>query len=135
MNHADMMDAWLPRRWASYQRLIGLYNWAFLYGVTEKDPSRRVQQDILYALGLGNYGFIDFDFSALFISILKDTPTDNAREQVQEHVLREVVQAIDQKRAITGLKLEGLICQQVEIATRTQKVIELRQSELEQVRI
>jgi hypothetical protein len=104
----------LPGR---YERPTGLYPWSFLNWVVEHfGTDRRVQQDILVALGLKDYGFIDCDLSDLFLSIPADTPVEIAREQVRKELLEEIIRAVDRERTTTGLKLEDLSSQHGEIA-------------------
>jgi len=112
------------------------YPWSFLHQVVEQfGEDRRVQQDLLCALKLNNYGFIDCDLSKLFRDLPEDTPIDKARTRVQERVLEEILRAADQKRATTGLNLEEMYTQHGEIAQRVQQIIELRKLEIQRVQV
>jgi hypothetical protein len=94
---------------------------------------RQIQQDILYALGLNDYGFIDSDLSDTFLAIAADTPIDQAREQVRKQLLTEIIRAIDDDRATTGLKPMDLVDKHEEIAVRNQQIVELRKAEMQEV--
>jgi len=119
-----------------YKIPINTYPWSFLYRITELfGKDYRVQQDILYAMGFRNYGFIDCDLSDFFLSIPADTPIDLAREQVRDKLLEDVVQAIDQGRTTTGLNVEEMSAQHVEIAERSQRISDLRKAEMKRVSV
>ncbi|TFG34615.1 hypothetical protein EU527_02605 [Candidatus Thorarchaeota archaeon] len=94
-----------------------------------------MQQDLLCALGLQEYGFIDCDLSELFGSLQEDTPIEIARKQVREALVYEIAKAVDKNKATTGLKLEGLLTKHGEIAKGAQQIINLREVEMKQVQI
>ncbi|MHA2178954.1 MAG: hypothetical protein ACXAAK_11450, partial [Candidatus Thorarchaeota archaeon] len=128
--------SWLKHLKVIYKIPINTYPWSFLYRITEQfGKDRRVQQDILCAMGFRNYGFIDCDLSDFFLSIPADTPIDLAREKVREKLLEEVVQAIDQGRTTTGLNVEEMSAQHVEIAERSQRISDIRKAEMKRVSV
>ena len=92
---------------------------------------RRVQHDVLYAFGLGDYGFIDYDMEDFLLSIPPDTPDEKARKEITDMLVEKIVEAIDNGRATTGLDLEAMITQQPEIAIRIQEITKLRNEEME----
>jgi hypothetical protein len=132
----DALHSWLETPIGVYRRPTGSYPWSLVHWIAvEFGTGRRVQQDILCAIGLKDYGFIDCDLSAFFLSIPPDTPTDRAREQVRERLLDKIAQAIDQEGATTGLKLEELSKRHGEIAKIAQRIIRLRKAEMHRVQV
>jgi len=126
--------SWLRRRNTSYQRPAKLYPWSFLYQVAQHHKSNfRVQHEILYALNLKNYGFIDCDLTETLSSISPETPTEEAREQIANLLTVEIVRVVDRCGTTTGLDLEVLITKHAEIASRAQRIIELRDNEMKSV--
>ena len=148
-NQLQTMNAahsWLPsdywngghflKRGIVYIRPARYYSWSFLHQVAEKyGHSCRVQQDLLCALGLTNYGFIDHDLFPLFLSLPADTPIETAREQVRERLLKESALAADEKRTTVGLRIEELSNRHREIAERAKRIIELRKREMQRVQV
>lgn len=109
--------------------------WPFIHSISEiYRNDTRVQQDILYAMPLQNYGFIDSDLSDFFSSIPAGTPFEDARQQVQEYALEQITQSIDREGPTTGLEVKDL-SSYPEITTKTQKINELRQAEMELVQV
>jgi hypothetical protein len=90
----------------------------------------RVQQDVLYALGLKDYGFIDWDLSGVFRFFSPETPHNEVVDKIKGMLIGEIEIAIDEGRATTSLNLEQLSEEHSAIAKRYQKVIELRKSEI-----
>ncbi len=143
----DAVHSWLPLSTATreavyttpprevvYARPTDTYTWQFLLRVAQEQGTNwRVQQDILHALGLGEYGFIDHDLADLFRSIPVDTSVELAREHVAKILVNEIVRAVDTDGATTGFKVEELLAQHGEIAVRTQRIIELRGVEMQRV--
>ena len=112
------------------------YPWSFLYKVAQKYKHQlRVQHDILIAMGLGAYGFIDCDLTEQFLAIPSETNTEDAREILTKRLVEEIVKTVDQGRATTGLVVDEMLTQHGEIAKRAQKIIDMRRAEVEQVRI
>jgi len=123
-------------RATGYTRPKSIYPWYFLHQVAEKyGTDRRIQQDILCAMGLDNYGFIDSDLRNLFLSLPRDTPIEIAREQVTNVLVDEIAAAVDRGGATTGLSLEKLLKRHVKIAQRAQRIIELRKAEMQNVQL
>jgi len=119
---------------AIYKRPISTYPWSFLDRIAQRFGSdRRVQQDILCAMGCRNYGFIDCDLDDLFLSISADTLIEMAREQVRKKLLEEITRIVDTRGATTGLDVEELSAHHAEIAKRIQRIIELREAEMQRV--
>jgi hypothetical protein len=136
----DTKYSWLkiPSSWShipiAYRRPTGLNSWSFLHWVAEHfGTDHRVQQDILCAMGLKDYGFIDDYLSDLFLSIPAGTPIDKAREQVRERLLEKIMQAANQKRETTGLNTEEILNQHLEAAATIHEIAKLRQKEIQQV--
>jgi len=130
------VHSWLKRKDASYTRPSSTYPWPFLSQVVKQyKKDRRVQQDVLSALGLENYGFIDHDLRKLLRSLRPDTPIAEACELVKQGLVKKIVAAADKGGITTGLKLEELLTQQSEIAKRAQSIIELRDAEIQQIRV
>jgi len=126
--------SWLKKREGVYKRPTTSYPWPFLHRVAEHFKADcRVQQDILCAMGLKDYGFIDCDLADLFLSIPEDIPFELAREQVIDRIVIEIIEAINQERATTGLNIMGLSGQHSEIAKRMHQIVELREKEMRQV--
>jgi Leucine-rich repeat (LRR) protein len=130
----DVIRSWLYQYYAVYMRPAGPYSWSFLYRIAERlKEDRRIQQDILAAMELQDYGFIDCDLSGLFLSIPSDTPIDEAREQVKQRLLEEIILAVDKEGATTGLRVEDLSIQHSDVAKRAQRIVELREAEMQRV--
>jgi len=126
--------SWLRREYDRYKRPISTYPWSFLRRAADQfGTDRRVQQDILCAMGCRNYGFIDCDLSDLFLSIPADSPIEMAREQVRKKLLEEITRIVDTRGATTGLNVEELSAYHWEIAKRIQRIIELREAEMQRV--
>lgn len=137
--------SWLSPRsshmqmFAYYSHPTLLYPWYFLHAVTRNPSFRndyRVQHDVLKALGLEDFGFIDNDhLTDILLLVPKDATTDEAKTILTEILLDLVVSAIDKDGSTTGLNLEELVRRHGEIAARAQDLIELRTKEMERVRI
>ncbi len=130
--------SWLiaSREGIVYERPSDIYPWPFLHHIAKmfgKDP--RVQQDILHAMGLKNYGFIDCDLEDLFLSIPPQITIEEAVKQVANGLIREIAKSVDRGGTTTGLRLEELITKHVEIAIRAQEITEIRDSEIKRVRV
>lgn len=124
--------SWLKRRIGVYERPTNIYPWSLLHQiVTWYGTDRRVQQDILMALGLKRYGFIDSDLKDLLLSIEPETPTQDAQEFVRRNIVNSIASGVDNNGTTTGLKLEELATEHEEIAVRSQHIIKLRESEME----
>jgi len=120
----------------SYRRPEGEYGWSFLYQIADKFGMHvRIQQDILYALGLSTLGYIDSDLREKFLSVPPDTPTETARSQIASLVVEEIASSVDRDGTTTGLHLEEAIAQYGQIAHRAMRIIELRKLEIEKLRL
>ena len=102
-----------------------------------KDPETdfRTQQDILAALGLKEYGFIDKNMQSIFTSIPPQTPTLEVREQLRPILKDAILYSLDRGRTTTGLRVEYVARYHPEIAIRMHDIIRLRAAEIEQVSI
>ncbi len=119
-----------------YERPTQTYPWSFLYGVAEHhERNMRVQQDILYALGLGEYGFIDTDLRNTFTRIAPETPLHAVRETIGLVIVNQITIAIDQGRATTDLDISKHYAEHWELAMRTQRTLDLRKSEIQNVQV
>ncbi len=133
--------SWLPNSARTigvprYSRPMQLYPWDFLYHVISEFPhDYRIQHDVFYALGLGDYGFVDRDLTDLMLSLGSSTSTEDAREAISKVLLQEIVQSVDNDGITTGLNLAALSLKHGEIAGRAKKIIEVRMRELEQIRV
>ncbi len=126
--------SWLRRSNTSYERPTIMYPWSFLYQVARMYKSdQRVQHDILYALNLESYGFVDHNLTDIFTSISPETPTEEARKQITRLLVVEIAGVVDRGGTTTGLMLEELITKHSEIAVRTQRIIKLRENEMRSV--
>lgn len=133
--------SWLPNRASTigaprYSRPMQLYPWDFLYHVISEFPhDYRIQHDVFYALGLGDYGFVDRDLTELVLSLGPLTSTEDAREVIAKVLLQEIIQAVDNGGITTGLNLDALVLKHREIGERAKKIIEIRMRELERIRV
>jgi len=141
---ADNFSTWLDSRhsevWqartAHYSRPLGVYPWSFLHEAVKRFKKlRRVQHDILLAMGLGEYGFIEGNPVKLFLSIPPSTPLEKAREQVIPFIVKEITKSVDKGWSTTGLDLEVTTERHGEIAKRYDKIVELRAAEMERVTV
>lgn len=119
-----------------YERPTRSYDWPFLRSVIQDFAGDRlVQQDILRAISLEDYGFIDVDFSEDLLSIPADATLETARQQIIPRLLEEIVGAVERGGLTTGLRLEKLIHEHGELAVNAEKIVEARNRELELVRV
>ncbi|MFW9959292.1 MAG: leucine-rich repeat domain-containing protein [Candidatus Odinarchaeota archaeon] len=119
-----------------YNRPQAINTWSFLYHAAEQHKTDwRVQQDILCAMGLGRYGFIDCDLSDLLLSVPADAPIEVAREKVAESLIEKIVGAVDNEGTTTGLNIGELSSQHAEMAKIADDIIELREAEMQRVRV
>ena len=117
-----------------YQRPVVSYPWSFLHRVAEEfGDDYRVQQDILQTLGLKHYGFIDTDLRELFLSLSQDSSIESIRKQVSERIVEEIATTVDEGGAMTGLAIEELHTKHGVFAKSVQRIIELRQGEMQRV--
>ena len=114
-----------------YSRPTHLYPWPFLYEVAIQFPNDlRIQHDILAALGLADYGFIDRDLTDLLLSISPATSTDDAQAIISQVLLNEIIASVDRGGHTTGLHIENLAGKHAEIALRAKEILELRKNEI-----
>ncbi len=119
-----------------YQRPTTPIPWYFLHRVSQKYRNdTRVQQDILSGLGLGSYGFIDTSFYHDFLAIPPEANLVTACQRIIPLLLENIVKAIGNGNATTGLMVEELFGQHQEIADRLPEIIELRDAEIQRVKI
>lgn len=126
--------SWTRKRNLAYGRPNVTEFWPFLRQIALKEQRNlRVQQDILVALGLGDFGFIDRDLGDVFLSISLGVPIESARELVLDAVIESMSTNVDNGEAATGLKLEDLQSQYTEIAKRIPDILRMRKDEMEKV--
>jgi len=131
-NKRSRKSSWLRIGIAFYERPSEGYQWKFLREMTQEFwECRRIQQDILLALGLGDYGFIDFDMSKTFESIHPVTPQQEVVERIRDVLLQEISSSVARNGPTTGLELEKLVPEQPRIAMDAQRIIELRKQEID----
>jgi len=119
------------REWATRS-----YPWSFLYKVAEQEGDDiRVQQDVLLALGLGKYGFIDFDMREMFLSIPPDSTIEFVRKRVISSLVEMISSIIDSGGTTIGLQVKQLSDQHAEIASRFADIAELRKKEMQDIRL
>ncbi len=146
MEGNEHLVAWIPlprtvtrlvSKIVQYQRPMPLtYPWSFLHRVMmEHGSDWRIQQDILMAMGLGDYGFIDADVQSLLSSIPQETTLECACERVIPELLEIIRSSVERGGPTTGLNLEKIALKHGEIAAIAPAVIEARHQELEAVRV
>lgn len=121
-----------------YSSPVQLYPWSFLYKIIEQFKSDyRIQHDILAALGLADCGFVDCDLTDTLLAIAPETSNEYVREILIKFLVEEIAAAVDREGPTIGLNLESLITHrgEIEIINRSQRILELRKREIEQVRI
>ena len=129
---ACKMHSWIRMEKASYQRPVPTDSWRFLRSVAELGlESRRIQHDFVYAMGLAKLGFFARDLEELLLSIPSETTMEEAREQVVEVLLFDVIAAIDGGESATGFQVEEFYKTNGDIAARTQEIFELRKREIQ----
>ncbi|MFW9786171.1 MAG: leucine-rich repeat domain-containing protein [Candidatus Thorarchaeota archaeon] len=136
------LSSWLDVSWKDtpvvYSPPTHLYPWSFIHGLSNMVypfKNYRVQYDCRIALGLKDYGFIDYDFTEAFKSIPPETATEDAREILTKTLVTEIVAAVNSGGSTTGLNVEILSGKHSEIATLAPKIIELRAKEIERLTI
>jgi len=79
---------------ASYERPQRLCHWSFLQKIIDKAMSdRRIQLDFLYAMGLGDYGFVDKDLKDTFHAMKQARSRESAVNQITPILLEEIQSA------------------------------------------
>lgn len=110
--------------------------WSFLHQVAMQfGTDCRIQQDILYALGLGKYGLIDLDIREVLLSFPPDATLESLHERMNPLLVDAIATAVDKGGATTGLNLEEMHTQHGEIAQRIHQIIELRKLEIQRVQV
>jgi hypothetical protein len=98
----------------------------------ELGSSRRVQQDILQALGLGYLGFVDEDFQDVFESIPTEESIHTVRKQILQLVLEKQIKKFDECGTSTGIDLEKA-AKHKGIAERVDQILHEREKELQRL--
>ncbi|MFW9841273.1 MAG: hypothetical protein ACFFES_10300, partial [Candidatus Thorarchaeota archaeon] len=123
-----------PRNRGTYRRPERMYPWSFLYEVVKDFPNDyQVQHDILLALELEDYGFVDSNLTDKFLAIPPETRTEDVQKLLIEILVEEIVDSVDRGGPTTGLNLERLTSKHSEIALRVQRIAELRALEMEKL--
>ncbi len=119
-----------------YERPSPAQTWRLLHHASRcRGYDARLQQEIIYALGLGEYGFIDYDLQNIFASIPLDTDLPIVCNQIRLHLVNRIIDAIDGNRTCTGATIEKLMSRHGEIAARFQDISELRKNEIRNVQV
>ena len=110
------------------------YSWSLISQIAGNEfHDRRVQADILVALGLGDLGFIDYDLTELLTSISYESTIESVQELLIPVLIEEIVAAVESGSATTGLKFEKLFTQHEEILSLSEKIVDLRNAEISKV--
>ena len=126
----------IMRRYGTYQRPSRTYPWRFLHRVVEKHGNDfRVQQDILTAMGLEAYGFIDVDLKDHLLSISPDASLKEACDTLKPILSEQISIAAKTGGSTTGLKLEELVSKDPDVARSAPQIIQARNAELDRLRI
>ncbi len=126
--------SWLRCDDASYGRPSARCSWRYLRQVAEGlGEDYRVQQDIISALGLERYGFIDYNLRDFFLRMSPNKTDKEAQKRVTNLLVKKIVSVVDRGGSTTGLRLEELLTQHNQIAVRAHRIIDLRNEEIEQI--
>jgi len=136
LDNSAKPTSWL--RWSkddtTYERPSCRYPWNFLHWVTEfHGTDYRVQQDVLVAMGLGEYGFIDKDLRASLLSIPSEVDLKTARNQIIPTLVQNIVEVTNNGGTSIGLDIVKVSIRHPEIAAAYPRIVELRKQELEQL--
>jgi len=113
-----------------------LYPWRFLSGVNRRFENKyQILHDTLIALGLGDYGFIDYDLSDIYDSIPWETNTEDAQEILTKTLVEKIVASVGRGGQTTGLNLEKVSSKHPEIAALVPKIIEIRTKEIQRITV
>ena len=119
-------------RQAAYARPLEDYTWPFLHRVLElHGDDIRVQQDILKAIGLGEYGFIDEDLRDIMLS----NPQESTLESVRASLLPSILELIEESTSSTGLNLDHVVRTEGELGLEVDRILQAREQEIGRVRI
>ena len=121
-----------------YKSPTGTYPWPFLLRVWASfRRDFRVQQDILFALGLGNYGFIDCNLWEAIDPLISSPETSFAtvRYPLIEAIVEEISIAADMGAATTGLRIDEVASIHPEIARKSHEIIKTRNKEMQRVQV
>ena len=130
------LDVMGPEQPPIYERPSCIYPWSFLHWVIkEHGIDFRVQQDVLVAMGLREYGFIDMDLRDLLLSIPSEKDLEKAREQVIPRLVEKIIETVDNDGSTIGLDIEKVGIRHPEIAAIIPKIVELRKHELEKITV
>ncbi|MFW9863764.1 MAG: leucine-rich repeat domain-containing protein [Candidatus Thorarchaeota archaeon] len=128
--------SWLRREGSKYGRPQKVCSWSFLYRIVKQhDTDFRLQQDILYALGLDEYGFFDCDLRDLFLSIPPDTSIESVREEVVNELISQIGKIVESDKAAPGLALEKLIKKHPELAAIAPHILSHRNREMKRLAV
>lgn len=128
------MHSWLKMKNAVYERPICRYSWPFLQRIVQvSGTDRRVQHDIIYAMGLKDCGFFERNLQNILISIPAEISIEEVRKHVVDLLLEDIAEAVDRRESITGFRVEEFYTYSGEIAARTKSIIELQSTEMENV--
>ncbi|MHA2022256.1 MAG: leucine-rich repeat domain-containing protein [Candidatus Thorarchaeota archaeon] len=123
---------------AIYERPLKKYPWTFLHQVVSHDVfgfDFRIQQDILVAMGLGDFGFVDCDLRDIFLSIAQDSDLEKACEILVPILVEHILASAESGGSTTGLNLEKLVNRYSKIYTVYKNIIEQRNADLENVSV
>jgi len=121
---------------ATYERPSRTYPWTFLYQIAHRfGVDYRVQQDILLAMGLGDFGFVDINLRDIFLSIPQDSDLETARNIVICTLLKHLASSAESDITTTGLNLDKLSEKYPEVYQVYKNIVQLRKKELERVSV
>ncbi len=136
LKEVSHLYSWLPQKDSRYRRPEEKYSWSFLYQVADENgKDRRVQYDILHALGLNDYGFVDTDLRDIFLEVPPETPPGEVQSKLIPTLIDEVIAAVDCSDTTIGLNLEKVVTKHSEIARIAKKIIKLRKDEMKETQI
>ncbi|MGY5865361.1 MAG: hypothetical protein RTV41_12220 [Candidatus Thorarchaeota archaeon] len=119
-----------------YIRPTNVTSWSFLNWVaTQYGTSRRIQHDILHAIGLKDYGFMDLDLEDLFLSKQPEIPIQEVRKDLVSVLAEHIVTTLKRGGPTTCLNLENIIFKHRELSLLAQRLIDLRKMEIEEVNV
>jgi hypothetical protein len=112
------------------------YPWNFIYPLfMSSEKNYRIQFDVLAALGLADFGFVDCNLIEKLESFSLDESTSDIQATLSTILSECILVAVSRKGPTTGLNLERLALMHGDVAARIQDIVEQRKSEIENIRI
>ena len=120
---------------ATHSRPALTRDWKFLHSVaSEYGESRLIQLNILWALGLGYFGFVDHDLLDIILSCSSDASYEEARTTIEEAIAQVIPKQIMENGITVGMDMEAAT-DHPKIAVLANRILELRAAELKRVRV